>query len=31
MHAMSRETWIIEWPPREPDQPMLQDMFEGLD
>ena len=31
MKAMSRETWVIAWPPREPGQPMLNDIFAGLD
>ncbi|GAA2722101.1 PIG-L deacetylase family protein [Cellulomonas aerilata] len=29
--VLSRETWIIAWPPKAPGQPMLADVFEGLE
>ena len=31
MKVLARETWVIAWPPRKPDQPMFQDIFAGLD
>ena len=31
MKVLTRESWIIAWPPRVPDQPMLRDMFDGLE
>ena len=29
--AWRRQDWAIAWPPREPGQPMLHDLFAGLD
>jgi hypothetical protein len=31
MKMLCRETWVIAWPPREPGQPMLGDVFGGLE
>jgi len=31
MKVMARETWVIAWPPRDPGQPMLHDIFAELD
>lgn len=30
MKVLRRETFVIAWPPREPDAPMLDDVFAGL-
>jgi hypothetical protein len=30
LEALARETFVIAWPPREPDAPLLGDVFEGL-
>lgn len=31
MKALSLETWVLAWPPREPGAAVLTDVFEGLD
>ena len=31
LQAMAFETHVIAWPPREPGDPVLTDVFEGLD
>lgn len=31
MKVMGRETWVIAWPRWEPGDPMLNDIFAGLD
>ncbi|GAA2724128.1 PIG-L deacetylase family protein [Cellulomonas aerilata] len=31
LRSRSRETHVLAWPPRQPDEPCLTDIFEGLD